>query len=152
MSDPGYVVRLWCMKARQKHNKRLTRFRDRRMTHFRREERAYADERARLEAIGEANKWLWLSEQTRKVALVLSHWDPRFSGKEWTAVLYREGAVEAQARRSPTRPEWSGKRWRTALTTAVTELLADEVLDRWLHRGIPRWFQFERLDGTVLPY
>lgn len=131
------------MKTRKKHDKRLAQ--------FRREEREYTDERARLAAIGEANELLRLSAQTRDVALVLSHWDPRFSGKEWTAVLYDGRKPEPQVRCTPRTPEWSGKRWEVALTAAITELLTDKVLSRWLRRDVPSWFRFARLDGTLFP-
>jgi len=118
---------------------------------FRREEREYTDDLERGRAIGEANEWLRLAMRTRRVALVLSHWDPRFSGKEWTAVLYRDGTSEAQVRLTPMTPEWSGKRWQVALTAAITELLTDDIFARWLRRDIPSWFRFQRLDGTLLP-
>ena len=129
--------------------------RDRSLVEFQRDDRLFADDRARGAAIGDANEWLRLSMRTRNVALVLSHWDPRFEGEEWTAVLYDGRQADAQVRLSPEHPEWSSKRWQVALTKAVFDLLTDEALDRWfstwIHRGVPAWIRFDRLDGTLLP-
>lgn len=116
----------------------------------------------KLKVIGAANKWLRtsLSKERgryvgeRDVALLLCPcFDGSRPGKRWVAVLYTaENPDVGQTRLKSGMYEWTGAHWRTALTSAVYDLVDHDVLDVAERYSDTSWFMFEDIWGNeVVP-
>jgi hypothetical protein len=117
-------------------------------------QRDYNESQRRLDAIGAANKWLRTSMSKvcgrfvgeRDVALlVFPVLDNPGPGRIWQAVLIPTGS-DALRREA----EWTGTNWFTALTSAVCDLVDEDVLDVAMRHGLDDWFMFEDIHGEEL--
>ena len=111
----------------------------------------------KLDAVGAANKWLRTSLSRehgryfgeRDVALLLCPVENPQPGKVWVAVLYTAEAYDVgRTRLTPTSPEWTGTHWRTALTSAVWDLVDDATMRMVERRADTSWFMFEDIFGN----
>jgi hypothetical protein len=124
-------------------------------------ERDQIELQKKLDAVGAANKWLRtsLSKERgryvgeRDVALLICPTDDPKPGHVWVAVLYTAEAYDVgRTRLTPTSPEWTGSDWRTALTSAVYDLVDHDVLDIAERYSDTSWFMFEDIFGNeVIP-
>lgn len=116
----------------------------------------------KLRAVGAANKWLRTSLSKERgryvgecdVALLLCPvFDGSRPGKRWVAVLYTaENPDVGQTRLRPGMFEWTGRDWRTALTSAVYDLLDHDTLEMAERYSDTSWFMFEDIWGNkVVP-
>ncbi len=115
----------------------------------------------KLDAVGAANKWLRTSLSKKRgryvgerdVALLICPTaDPR-PGNVWVAVLYTAEAYDVgRTRLTPTSRDWTGSDWRTALTSAVYDLVDYDTLDMAERHADTSWFMFEDIFGNeVVP-
>ncbi len=113
--------------------------------------------RKKLDAVGAANKWLRtsLSKERgryvgeRDVVLLLCpvHENPG-PGRVWVAVLYTAENPDVGQTRGKRGSEWTGKNWRTALTSALYDLLDHDVLEMAERYSDTSWFMFEDIWGN----
>jgi len=117
-------------------------------------QRDYNETCRRLDAIGLANKWLRVSMSKvcgrfvgeREVALLVCPvTDNPGPGRIWQAVVVPtcSDAIRREV-------EWTGTNWFTALTSAVCDLIDEDVLDVATRHGLDAWFMFEDIHGEEI--